>query len=384
MAAGAFHQSDWGAMTRIGFVINSLPVGGAEILLLHLAQRMRKGKYQVFVYTLFDGTDLESAFDRLGVVVRRLRLRSLRRFWRVITLSRMLVRDRVDIVHTHLCDADLFGRIAARIGGVRAIVSTQHSLDPWKKSMIAKYRFRSMLDLWTVRWCTVVICVSRAVLEYHANWGISRDKMRVIYPSTPFKPAQVPKGSIRRRLGIALEDVVVTSVGRLHPAKNHIGLIEAIDTLVKDCPKIKVVIVGDGPLRECLSRRADSPGLRGRILFLGNRDDISEIMQMSDVFVLPSLYEGFPITVIEAMQHGLPVIASNVGGLRELLDGRTGILVNPGDRRELADAIRQLYGDRELRARIGRAAQQRALEEFGFEGFVAATEALYEEVLGKC
>jgi glycosyltransferase involved in cell wall biosynthesis len=367
-------------MVKIGYVINNLPVGGAEILLLNLVKRMVENEYQIFVYTLYSENPLKSDFERTGARVRLLKLRNRRQFHKIPKLMSMIAKDKVDIIHTHLCDADLYGRIAARLAGVRTIMSTEHSIDPWKTSMIFKYRVQSLLDLYTTRFCKVIICVSKAVRDFHVRWGIPLSKTTVIYPSKPQRHATVSRNIMRQQLNISQNDFVVTSIGRLYPVKNQVELIKAAGTILREYNDIKFVIVGDGPLLDELRGRINSMRFNRKILLLGRRDDIADILNMSDVFILPSLYEGFPLTIIEAMQHELPVIASNVGGIPEMFDETTGILVNPTNSGEIVAAIQTLYNNTELRIFMKKAALKRVNTMFNFDDYVTKMIVMYRKI----
>ena len=163
-------------------------------------------------------------------------------------------------------------------------------------------------------------------------------------------------------------------VGRLDPIKDHQTLFRAMESVQKLYPQVRLLVIGDGPEREHLEGKA------GRnILFLGNRDDVPDILRALDIFVLPSLFEGLPITVLEAMAVGKPVIASHVSGIpEEVEDGKTGILVPPADPAALGRAIELLAGDREKREQMGIEGKKRAEKYFTLERMVLETEELYE------
>ena len=248
-------------MVRIGYVINNLPVGGAEILLMNSIRALDKNKYTPYVYTLFNDNIFRGDFQEAGALVREMDFKTNRRFWKVFRLARALANDRIDIVHTHLCDADLYGRFAGHMAGIKAIISTEHSVDPWKTKHDWRRLLRTRLDLHSARFCQTIICVSRAVADYHAVWGIPRDKIRIIYPTKPFRTPTVGLKEMRKNLGIPENDFVVTNVGRLAPPKNQRLLIESAIALCERDPGITFVIVGDGPLRAEL---VGTPG-RGRL-----------------------------------------------------------------------------------------------------------------------
>lgn len=367
-------------MIRIGYVINNLPVGGAEILLLDLIGHLDKEKYSVFIYTIRQHNPLKQKFVRTGATLRELNLKSNRQFWHILKLSKLLTVDRIDIIHTHLCDADIYGRIAGKLARKKNIISTEHSINSWKLEKGLKQRLRSILDLFTTRFCCRVVCISQAVRDFLVEWGVAYDKTAVIYPSKPPIPLRISKIAKREELGVAPQDFVVTHVGRFTKDKNQYALVRAAFDTLRFHDDITFLIVGDGPLREELIELVQKSGCSNKILFLGTRKDIAEILCASDLFVLPSLREGFGITIIEAMQQSLPVVASNIGGIPELVDENTGILVHPLNINGIAEAVLQLYKDRNLCQRLGSNGYEKAEQKFSFEDYVKQVTSLYDSL----
>lgn len=181
------------------------------------------------------------------------------------------------------------------------------------------------------------------------------------------------------------KDVVLLHVGRFAPQKNHLLLIEAFALAVKEYPTMQLWLVGDGPLQPAVERLVKEKGLEEKVLFLGIRDDVPKLLADSDVFILPSDWEGVPLTVLEAMAAGKPVIATAVGGVPELVeDGATGVLVPPRDPEALAQGILRLVKDPDLRRRMGKAARERALEHFDISRTAREYEALYLKLFKEC
>jgi glycosyltransferase involved in cell wall biosynthesis len=175
----------------------------------------------------------------------------------------------------------------------------------------------------------------------------------------------------------------VITVANLRPEKSHETLIGAAALLAADFPDVQFQIVGDGPRRAALEARVRASGLERTVVFLGHREDVSQLLGAADVFVLPSRSEAFPNGAIEAMASGLPVVASAVGGLLDLIEpGRTGMLVPPGDTAALAAALRQLFTERALAARLGEAAREQVHQRYSFERMVTSFEELYLAGLG--
>ncbi len=195
---------------------------------------------------------------------------------------------------------------------------------------------------------------------------------------TPFVSAV--GAQVRTRLNLG-EEPVLTMVGRLSPQKDPGALLEAASRLRGT---YKLLVVGDGGLRTDLEQFTTQKGLENQVIFTGQREDIPEILAASDVFALSSRWEGLPYTVIEAMMAGLPVVATRVGGMAELVrDGVTGFLVPSNDPQHLAEAIQKLLDNPELRHRMGRAGRAKALKEFTLDRMLTETQAVYEEVMRK-
>ncbi|MCL6508771.1 MAG: glycosyltransferase family 4 protein [Bryobacteraceae bacterium] len=186
---------------------------------------------------------------------------------------------------------------------------------------------------------------------------------------------------LRRELEIAPTDVVVGFIGRLEEQKGVAHLLHAVAALSKDFTNIKVVIAGEGSWKQRLQDEASGLGLRN-VLFLGFRRDTPQLLRMFDVFVLPSLFEGLPVVLIEAMAAGCAVVATRIGGVEEVVvDGFNGILVQPGNSQSHASAVRSIITVSEMRKRLGEQAQRHAAQEFSAKVMVERTEDVYREML---
>jgi glycosyltransferase involved in cell wall biosynthesis len=187
---------------------------------------------------------------------------------------------------------------------------------------------------------------------------------------------------MRRTFGVQAQGLLVGTVGRLHPQKGFASLLAAVARVRERLPAIRLLLVGGGALRRDLVARAEALGLAEVVIFAGSRGDVPEILAALDLFVLPSLWEGLPNAVLEAMAAGLPVVATAAGGTPEVVvDGETGLLVPPGDVTALAEAIERLLRDPGLRRKMGEAGRKRVEGHFTIEQTVAQTVALYETLL---
>jgi glycosyltransferase involved in cell wall biosynthesis len=187
---------------------------------------------------------------------------------------------------------------------------------------------------------------------------------------------------VRGELGLGADEPTVGIVSRLARAKGYVYLLDAVPELVTRFPGVRFVIVGDGPERGPLEAKVEASGVADNVIFAGHRTDIDRILCAFDVFACPSLAEGMPYSVMEAMRAGLPIVASRVGGLPELLaDGEAGVLVEAGDHKALAAAICDLLSDEAARATLGAAAHARVSEAFSLESMIDCTERVFEEAL---
>ena len=357
--------------------------GGAEHLIGMTAPRLVEAGYDVTVGALKEGRGaMADALEAAGVPFvsfggrGRYDLRALAR------LRRALVAGRYDIVHAHLFLANVAARVAGRLAGVPVVITSHHDTDVW---MRAPHR---LVERLSARWCDRVVTCSEAVRRYAIErHGLPAARVRTLRNAidVPAAPPDAARRRVaaRRDLGAGAGDLLVATLGRLdEPKKGLAVFLDAAAVVAAAEPRARFALVGDGPARADLERRAGAPGLAGRVVFAGERRDVRDVLSGIDIFVQPSLWEGFGLTVIEAMAAALPVVASRVGGIPEALrDGVDGILVPPAEPAALARAILRLARDPDLGARLGAAGRDRATAEFGLDGLVDATLAMYDELL---
>jgi len=292
-------------------------------------------------------------------------------------LFALLRQHRFDILHTHLCHANVLGRVVGRLAGVPVVVSTTHVAEP--------RRWHLLLERWTVSLVDRVVAVSEAVRRYMVEQArIPAEKILVIRNGVDPSRFRVRRGEFRQREGIPADRLLVTTVGRLHEQKGLGGLLEAARLVVSERPEVRFLVVGEGPQRRELLRLRDRFGLEEHVRFLGFRPDVPQILADSDVFVLPSLWEGLAIALLEAMAAGLPVVVTDVEGVREVVtDGETGLVVPPADDGALVAALGRLLSDPGLRKRLALAGHEQVARHFGWEKVVSDTMALYDTLLSE-
>ena len=293
---------------------------------------------------------------------------------RVWAFSRKLRALRPEVFHAHLTWplACKFGLAGAMIAGVPAIVATVHlyvefPLDP---SIFVQQR---LIVARAGRYITVSHAVAKRLIQ-KLRWPA--EKIQVIHNCVTTADPEPGYERPTERAGLP----VVLTVARLDEQKGHRYLLETAALI----PEAQFVFAGDGPLRASLEAQARSLGVDGRVRFLGYRDDVGDLLRNCDVFVLPSLYEGLPLSILEAMAAGKPVIATRIGGTDEaVIDGETGLLVPPADPPALAASIRTVLADRPLAQRLGSAGRARVTQEFTAEKMIQQVIGVYNELLDK-
>jgi glycosyltransferase involved in cell wall biosynthesis len=296
----------------------------------------------------------------------------------------LLERTQAPILHTHMAKAGAVGRLAARLVSPRPrTVHTFHGhvLDGYFSRPVT----RAFLELERrlARHTDVLVAVSPEVRDALVELGVGRPSQYRVLPVgldlSPYLGVRAPSGSLRAELGLPASVPLLGAVGRLVPIKDHATMLRALGHL----PGVHLAVVGDGELRAALEAEAGARGLRDRVHLLGWRTDLPEVLADLDAVVLTSRNEGTPAALIEALAAGRPVVATDVGGVRHVVEnGRTGLLVPPGDERAVARALEQVLRDPAFAARLGRAGRDDVARRFGADRLVRATVELYAELAG--
>lgn len=292
-----------------------------------------------------------------------------------------VLRDReIDLVHNHMHRAEVVGTLAASEAGTPVVISTVHSS-----------RVRSADDIATLAALTPsidrIIVPSTAIARKVVAEGRGSGAVSVVPNGISlerFAFAGSAAASVRAELGLGESDLVFGMVARLEPEKGHRYLLDAVPAVVAECPAAWFAIVGEGSLAAELRRHADSlPARAGRrVLLTGRRDDVVAVTAAFDVAVLPSLREAQGISLLEAMALGKPIVASDTGGIPEVVrEGVEGLLVPPGDVGALADALLRLARDAGLRARLADAGRKSVEERYSLQAMVRRIETIYDEEL---
>jgi glycosyltransferase involved in cell wall biosynthesis len=366
---------------RVLEMIDKPSLGGGQAHLLTLAKHLDGSLFEVEIAAA-GGGPLEEEARKAGLPFVPLPVRKSLSRKNARTIARVLRERRIDILHTHGGVAGLVGRRAAARAGTPVVVHTLHGIhylhyrNPFLKYLLvlAERRLARRTD--------AVIFVSRADYD-RGTWLrlAPQPKMRLIRNGVALPDDDGPDGGRRRealRAALELDGPVVGAVSRLHRQKGVIYLLRAAPEILRRRPEARIVVAGGGPLEGELRRLVTRLGQDRRVLLLGERSDARDLLALFDVLVLPSLWEGLPLVLLEAAMLGKPIVATDIDGVREVVrDGETGLLVPPARPDALAAAVVGLLDDPGLAARLGGAARSEIRAEFSLERMVKETQNLY-------
>lgn len=378
------------------YVINGLGTGGAERSLLELVPALQVRAVSVSIATLYRrDVGVEAHFRSQGWAVHNVGGERLIPD-RLTGLRRLIRSERPDIVHTSIFEADVLGRLGAIGTGTRVLTSLVNtSYDPirLRDSHVRRNRLAAarLIDGWTARHLTHHFhAISHAVKEASvAALGISPHQVTVIPrgrdPERLGARHHSRRERVRRSLGVADDATVILNVGRQEYQKGQEHLLEAMAEL-HHRPNVVLLIAGrDGAATSTLQRRKAALGLNGRVRFLGHRDDVPDLLAAADIFAFPSLYEGQGGAVLEAMAMSVPVIASDIPALREVVEsGVTGLLVPRGDAKQLVAAISSLLDDDRYRATMGIRGRDVFEHRYVLSAAADRMARLYHRLAGNC
>jgi len=363
---------------RILYIIPSLDRGGAEKQLVLLATRLPRDRFDVHVCALTRSGPLSQPLVEAGIP-----LHTINKRWKIDPaayrrLQRLIRQLRPTLVHTWLFAANAYGRSAALRSGVPHIVAGERCVDRWK------VWHELAIDRYLARRTDRIVTNSSGVVDFYAEHGVPADKF-VVIPNGIEPPADTPpksRAQLLEELGLPGNARLIGAVGRLWPQKGYKDLIWSAELLKVVRDDTHLLIIGLGPQFTQLLRWRDSLAIEDRVHFLGQRDDVPALLPHFACFWLGSAYEGQSNAVMEAMNAGVPVIATDIPGNRDLvIPNETGFLFPVGDRATLARLTHRLLDDPALAQRLSQAAQQRMREHFSVDQMVRRHVELYQAVL---
>ncbi|MFH1023648.1 MAG: glycosyltransferase [Planctomycetota bacterium] len=361
---------------RIYYLITDLDPGGAEKTLVALVTRLDRARYEPAVGCLKSEGPLAATLRDAGIPVESFGMTPLSLPFAAIRLAGTLRRFRPVILHTWLFHANLAGRFAAKMAGVPAVISSIRVAE-------GERRWHLVSDRMTQGLVSHNLAVSEGVRDFSIRQGgISPDKITVIPNGVDANACAAAVPLSRESLGIPEGAPVILTVARLDRQKAVETLLAAVPEVLDRHPSAIFIIAGEGPRRGPLENEARRRGITPAVRFLGKRDDVPQLLKTADMFALPSRWEGMPNALLEAMAAGIPVAATRVPGIREIIrDGETGHLFPPDDPAALARIIIRMLSDPEATRRLGTNAAAHVRQFHRFETMVEHTMKIYEEVL---
>ena len=371
---------------RLLWLFDALGAGGAETLAVTFARTVNRAEFDLVVASLSGATGVNAERLRAdGVPVIDLGARNLRDRAAFQRLIELIQKERIDLVHAHLTYSSIWSAWATRRTGVPSLASlhvapsaTRALRDSLRHRVSVNIRDRLMIAAMN-RWSSGVIAVSGALRDEYVARGLTAAKVRVVHNGVELerfgRPYDESRARLVEELGIDAQAPVVATVSVLRPAKGIEILLEA----VRAVPGATFVIIGDGPKREEWASLAALLGISERVRWAGYRTDVGALLAGCDLFVHPSFDDAFPTVLLEAMAAGLPIVATRVGGIPEIVaEHATGELVPPGDVEALASAIRVLLADR---PRMKRMQQQARLNvnQFSTRAWLDRLTTVYRE-----
>jgi glycosyltransferase involved in cell wall biosynthesis len=355
---------------RVAHVIGRLSIGGAEKHFVSLLNEIRATeRWAVFTSTPTGGATLEDQLDP-GIEIIRFPVRKRSAFRDVYRLSRRLRETGVNVVHTHMFWPSLYGVAAARLAGVPVIVTTEHGENRWKKP---SHRFleRRVISTFAKR----RFCVSESILKARRDIDhVPEEVLELTVNGTPVPGTPARPWSNERP--------VIGTVGRVVPQKNYQLFVDVVSEVRKRGHDVDAYLIGDGPLLGEVRAHIAQLNLSDHVFTPGISQDVESWYRKFDVYLISSDQEGQPVSLLEAMSYGLPIVATDVGAIGKTIEhGREGLLGEAGNIRQLADAVCRFIDQRGFSESCGRAARARAIAEFSIEAVARKYEDAYYQIL---
>lgn len=373
-------------------IISSSNIGGAEKLLLSLLKYLDKDKFEAYVACPPDGLMFKN-FKKYAREIQALNFNHLLlKPTTIFSLKKYMQQKKIDIVHTHLFNADLAGIIAAKFARVPCKITTMHG---YNFSSTGEFDLRSIKNFFfsfiyrfVYLFCDNVITVCRSIkqdLMQRPGIKIKEEKIKVINSAIDLEEIS----NCNRGVNSDFKDPLVNNntkfvgiIANLDKVKCHRILLSAIPQILKEEAKTRFLFVGDGKEKGYLQRMVRRLKIEDNVVFLGLQEQVTGIISICDLIVLPSLFESRPLIIMEAMALGKPIVATRVGGISELVeDEKTGLLVPPRNSEKLAEAILRLLKNKELSLEMGGRGQVKVQELFSLKNMVKETEKTYLELV---
>jgi glycosyltransferase involved in cell wall biosynthesis len=372
---------------HVTHAVLTLQIGGLERIVVDLVREGQRLGQRVSVLCVERPGPLAAQVEALGARVFCTNKSPGLRFNAGSTIKRALQELRPDVLHTHQVGALFYAGPAAKAVGVPLIVHTEH-INPIRKATASFYRHQRMAWLWwwAAKYARRFFCVSEDIAaELAARRMVPRRKLAVILNGINTEPFRAPfdKNGLRHAAGIPAGVPVIGTVGRLNEVKRQDLLLRAFARLRAEHSTARLLLVGDGPSRDSLGKLALDLGIADAVHFAGYQSQPERFLAMMDVFALTSRLEGLPLAILEAWAARLPVIASAVGGVPDLVKhGQTGLLFESGDENRLLEQLQEILGDSARGRALGEAGHREVLAKYSLQRMAGDYGRQYRELLG--
>ncbi len=371
---------------KVMHIILDMGPGGAERVVLSYLKKMDKSLFEPMLCVLWRVFPSEiNEVEKAGITYYHMKKKSGWDTKTLLELAAIIKKEKIDILHLHNISAIIYGTLAALLSTRPKIIRTEHNVvratNSFKKNVLTFMRY--LLGTFHQK----IIAVSDEVKR--SRMGVDpffKKKYITIYngiETTPYeKPVDIDQ--YRKEFGFDKNNIVFGKIASMYPQKAHEVLFDAVKLVLSEIPEARFLLVGDGPRKSELEAIVSEMGLENEIIFTGIRRDIPRLLGFIDVFVLSSDWEGFPITILEAMASGTPVVVTDVGGNREaVIDGETGYLIENGSPEKLFEALVSIGKDASKRALFGENGKKRLYQHFTAEAMVRKTEKIYSQLLNQ-
>lgn len=370
------------------FVIDGIEFGGGERTFLQLIEQLPREKYNIYIAT----TPVRAFSEILTKKnIAYFPLDLTKRFsWKTLkTLLRIISENNIDIVHSQGGRVDFYTRLASKIlrSKIKVVNTIAMPVEGYDAGFLKKAVY-CFIDRFFERYVDRFIVVSKSlqtVLE--SNHKIPGEKIALVYNGIELdkyqdETSEESSCKLKKEFDIDKNVSLVGAIGRIVWQKGFEYLVEAVPAILKECPEVRFVVIGDGPLKKELVEKSRKLKIKDKIIFTGFRTDIKEALASIDILVMPSLKEGFPMVTLEAMAMAKPIIAADIDGIREQIEHQgNGLLVSPENPLILARAVISLLNNREEAMKLGMTAKKTVEDYFSVDKMARETESVYRDLL---
>lgn len=363
---------------KVMHFIASLEIGGAERMLLTLIKNSQDKNIEHVICTIYNKGALVEEAKNAGIKIVSLNLPCKYLYPIAYVRFAFLVNKiKPDVINSFLLQENLIARIVGKLLLRKKVICGKRDTDTGKSEI------KVFLDRLTLGFADLHISNSKAGMKELISYGLPKEKVLHIPNGKDWSEleSKLNKEQAKERIGLSSNDFVIGCVARLYKFKGQEYAISAMPYILKENKNAKLVLVGNGDMLNELQQLAKELDVENAVVFLGERKDVPDILKGFDLFVFPSLREGLPGALMEAMAAGLPVIATDIDGNKELVENqKNGILIKPKDRKEISEKVNMLINNPDLAQKLGIAAKEKMLKEYSVENMVVGFENIFLEI----